>query len=162
MTKEAKGISEFPPALNETFMRDGQSVASALNIPRQFVNDWLQGTRRDPLTTTAILIETLRKNGNPNADYPFLALARRLDFIAVRAPHATGDKAFTEVLREFADVMEVRAKAEADGVLTPAERRELARQLAELIERAEACRIDQLEKAAADDRISRAAVRRLA
>jgi hypothetical protein len=151
-TNEDKPISVV---LGETFDRDQAAVARALDIPPQHVSDWTRGERRNPFEAAAVVIEVLRQNGNPHADEPFLAIARRLGFVAYRNEHASADRAFAEVLREVSDVVAAKADAEGDGAIDPRERRNIAQQLSELIERAAQYRDEQLAKATADEAKSR-------
>jgi hypothetical protein len=142
----AKRMSEV---LAETFERGDQtSIGHALRIPQQHVQEWtVDGARRNSFDEVAIIIETLRANGNGRADEPFLALARRLGFVAFRADDRNSDDfSFAELLREVSDVIEEKAKAEADG-WTAAEHRCMAQRLSELIERASAVRADHVIKA---------------
>lgn len=139
--------------LREVFEHgDQRTVGTMLGLPKQHVWDMFNDTRRNPLDAVVILIETLRRNGNARADELFLALARRLDFIAYRESSAGADDIdFAALFREFADVVNARAEAEKDGKVEPRERREIAKQCNEMIEKLACYRDAQIQRATADE-----------
>jgi len=151
----------FYEVLADVFERGDQaSVAVALGIPRQHVNEWLAAVRRDPLEAVVVLIETLRRNGNAQANEPFLALSRRLGFVAYPLDHRdANDSAFAEVLTRVADLVGARAHAEAPGSeggarFAPGERRQIAHEVDQLIESATAYRDAQVHLASTEERSS--------
>jgi hypothetical protein len=137
---------------------DTSSVARALGVSCQLIFEMTTGQRRSPFEAAAIFTEQLRRNSNPRADEAFLALARRLGFVAYRENIATVDDAeFAVVLRDFSDVVDARADAErpdspGGADITTAERRELARRSSILIEAAAIYRDTQLLRAAEEDK----------
>jgi hypothetical protein len=110
--------------------------------------------RRSPFEAAVIAIEQLRKNGNARANELFLAMARRLGFVAYQEIAAADDAKFATLLREFSDVIETRSAAESDGVVTADERRRIARRAMELAECATSYARDQMRKADEDRTIS--------
>lgn len=143
----------FSALLDRVFQfGDMTSVAQWLHIQASRVHEWTDGTKRSPFEVAALVVERLRLNNNPNAELPFLALARELGYIAIRPETSADDGEFANVLREVSDVVQQRAEAERDGVVTPAERRAIAQQLSELIEKASAYRHAQLRQADEDER----------
>jgi hypothetical protein len=152
MMREPNHTSEsFADVLAETFERGDQaSVAVTLRIPPQHVNEWVADVRPSPFEQSVKAIEQLRRNDNPRANEPFLAMARRLGFIAYQESAAADDAKFATLLREFSDVIETRSAAEADGITTAEERRKIARRAMELAECATSYARDQMRKADED------------
>jgi|SRR5581483_2067439 len=139
---------EFSSLLSGVFERGDQcSVGHALKISQQIVYEWLTGQRRSPFEAAAVVIEQLRRNGNARSDAPFLALARRLGYIAYRHEERLDDAEFAELLREFSEVVDERARAEQDGRITRSERLAIAERVSELIDCAAQYRDDQLARA---------------
>ncbi|MFZ2492090.1 MAG: hypothetical protein WA208_11445 [Thermoanaerobaculia bacterium] len=135
---------------------DVTSIAAAIGMPRQNVDEWRTGARRNPFQTSAEVVERLRANGNRKADDPIFAVCRRLGIIAYRSNvEVRDDVDFAALLREFADVVSARAAADADGRRDPSERRELAKQLYELIAYAAGYANHQLAIAALDETTGR-------
>jgi hypothetical protein len=156
MMREPNRTTEsFAALLAETFERGDQaSLGAALGIPPQHVNEWVADVRRSPFEAAVIAIEQLRKNGNARANELFLAMARRLGFVAYQEIAAADDAKFATLLREFSDVIETRSAAESDGVVTADERRRIARRAMELAECATSYARDQMRKADEDRTIS--------
>jgi hypothetical protein len=156
MMREPNSTTDsFSALLGETFERGDQaSVAAALGVPSQHVHEMVADVRRSPLEGAVILIEQLRKNGNARANELFLAMARRLGFVAYQEIAAADDAKFATLLREFSDVIETRSAAESDGVVTADERRRIARRAMELAECATSYARDQMRKADEDRTIS--------
>jgi hypothetical protein len=155
MMREPNRTTEsFAALLAETFERGDQaSLGAALGIPPQHVNEWVADVRRSPFEAAVIAIEQLRKNGNARANELFLAMARRLGFVAYQETSSVDDVKFATLLREFSDVVNIRAEVESDGVITPEERRKVARRAMELAECATAYAREQLRTADAEDQI---------
>jgi hypothetical protein len=156
MMREPNRTTEsFAALLAETFERGDQaSLGAALGIPPQHVNEWVADVRRSPFEAAVIAIEQLRKNGNARANELFLAMARRLGFVAYQETSSVDDVKFATLLREFSDVIETRSAAESDGVVTADERRRIARRAMELAECATSYARDQMRKADEDRTIS--------
>jgi hypothetical protein len=155
MMREPNSTSQsFAVLLAETFERGDQaSVAAALGIPAQHVHEMVADVRRSPIEGAVIVIEQLRNNGNTHANELFLVMARRLGFVAYQESAVTDDVKFATLLREFSDVVNIRAEVESDGVITPEERRKVARRAMELAECATAYAREQLRTADAEDQI---------
>lgn len=137
-------------ALRESIERhDAKQIAAALHVPANTVYDWLAGERRNPIETAALLIEHV---SHPEVLIHYIT--RRLGYMAIRAA-AGDDTDLAKLTREFADVLDARAKAESDGRATPGERRELAREAFELAEAATAYGRAQMDRALADERLRR-------
>jgi hypothetical protein len=126
MMREPNRTTEsFAALLAETFERGDQaSLGAALGIPPQHVNEWVADVRRSPFEAAVIAIEQLRKNGNARANELFLAMARRLGFVAYQETSSVDDVKFATLLREFSDVVNIAIEpSKSDGVITPDERR---------------------------------------
>lgn len=138
--------ASFANIMRDTLRHGDQTaIGKALGLSAQVVSLMAQGSRRTPVEGAAILIETLRREGNPDSDALFLRLARRLGYATYRVEGQQVDDAdFAELLRDFSGVVDERAKAEIDEVITPEERRAIAARLDVLINAAVKYRDEQL------------------
>lgn len=131
------GPYDFADLLREIVSesRDGASVARHIGLDPRHFSEWLGHTKPNSFARVAMIVEKLRENGNARADDLFLAVSRRLGFVAYRQNAAASDDVdFAGVLREFADVVDARTAAERDGHIDPTERRNIARRAAEAAE----------------------------
>jgi hypothetical protein len=146
---------------------DQKAIAVALNMQATHVNLWLQPPlpegmgKPSPVDRYVRLVETVRLTGNvEGADRIHLAVNEALGFAAYKITEGYSDDAdFAEILREFSDVVDERARAESPDspggrIRTPEERREIAAKVTDLIAGAIKYREDQLALADAEERTS--------
>lgn len=131
---------------------DARTIADDLSIGSPRFGNMLRGIVRSPFRAVRVIVDRLRRNGNPNADEPFLRLARDLGFVAYRNTVSSVDGVeFAAALHEIADLMAARAEAERDGKVTPDERRRIAKEASEAIEKLAIIRDQQVAKADAEE-----------
>lgn len=139
---------------------DQRALAKALHVSPQLVYSWTIPPRyeggdgqRSPVECTVEIVKILHAEQNPDADQIVHGIAAELGFFVFKLTAGEVDDAkFASLLREVSDVVRTRADAESDGRLTPEERRQIAKEVGDLIERANAYRIHQYELAEAEER----------
>jgi hypothetical protein len=113
---------------------DVTSVAHAMHVTRQHVEGMISGDRLTPFERARRWTVQLRENGNPASEEWFLDLARSLGYVSYRIDVSRDIEALSPILSESADVVRTHAETEADGIVTPEERRMRAKEAYELAE----------------------------
>lgn len=120
---------------------DARTLGTVLGLGAPRMTAMLQGEKRSPFAAARIVVEQLRRNGNPRADEPFIRLGRDLGFIVYRSNvTAATDIELSDALKEVSDVLRVRAERASDGVWDAADCRATAKEVDEAIERFAALR----------------------
>lgn len=140
---------------------DQRAICYALNLAPSLVHGWRLPPEREggegkisPIERSAEIVETLRRNGNANADEPFRWLGERLGFVVVNVADIVSPTCaeFAEVCRHFADVARQHADNIADGRESLDERVKLRKELRELIESATAMDLHLAQEIDAESR----------
>lgn len=142
---------------------DQRALAKALHVSPQLVYSWTIPPRyeggdgqRSPVECTVEIVKILHAEQNPDADQIVHGIAAELGFFVFKlTPGEVDDARFAVLLREVSDVVRAKADAESDGVITADDRRKIAREVGELIERANAYRLHQYELAETEERRSK-------
>lgn len=155
-----------PWELLESILRHGdqRALAKALHVSPQLVHSWTIPPRylggdgqRSPVECIIEMVKILRAEDNPEADKIVHGIAAETGFFVFKLmPGEVDDAKFAALLRDVSDVVRTKADAEYDGHVTPEEHRQIAKEVGELIERANAYRIHQYELAEREERRAQA------
>ena len=159
-------MRSFWQVLRDNLQHGNQrAIAKVLRVFPQKVNLWIKAPLPDdvgqpsPVDRYARLIEAVRSTGNvEGADRIHLAVNEALGFAAYKVTSGYADDVdFAQLLRDFSDVVDERARAESPDSpggrsRTPEERREIAAKISDLIAGAMKYRDDQLALADAEER----------
>jgi hypothetical protein len=128
---------------------DETNVAKSCAVSSTYVHRWGippvhlggQGSG-NPFERVEDAIVVMRRNGNPDADAPFLNLCERLNYLAIPVADITAPtySEMADVAKEFSDVVRVFGENTADGHETLAEMERFETELGQLITKTSAMR----------------------
>lgn len=154
MEEKRKAPTELHEILRDSVQRhDAKAIATVLHVPVNTVYDMFTGDRRNPFEQAVLATEAMIANGNPAALDTFLAAGRRLGLVLYQQEaNSIDDVAFADVMGKFTEVLRAKGEAERDGVITPNERMDIAKQAREAAAQLLAYADRQVERAIDEQR----------
>ena len=101
---------------------DQRTIATRLTLSPSLIARMVKGEYRSPFRAVEVVLDQLKKNGNPRWLDPLFRLCQKFGVIAYELNENTPDGAdLAAVVRGTANVIEESVKANADGVETSEE-----------------------------------------